>query len=265
MTTFIHLSDLHIKRISLKQDNRHAQKLIHFITERYHEQDITVLITGDITDGGHYKEYCNACDILRPLLEAGFRVLPVPGNHDYGPNGLLYNAQSQQGFQDYMLERLIKYPGALEPTIHMEDLYPMVTELDDTVLIGLDSVVGNLERAHLFDGRMGETQRSKLKEILKSYQDGGKSIVVYFHHHPFNRNRVMEMDDATEVLALLSAQVQLVCFGHDHKSEVYCDKSGISLMLASGKSTEKSEGKLQFREITIDQGVPKFELIKFAI
>ncbi|WP_028862642.1 metallophosphoesterase family protein [Psychromonas aquimarina] len=265
MTTFIHISDLHIHQSNEHRDNINAVKLVQDITKRYQGKDLTVLVTGDITDDGCEKQYQNACRILTPLVKAGFEVLPTPGNHDYGFKGNFYTEKAQRLFQQYMLDELINYQPAQQPGIKMEHLYPMVTERSNTVFIGVDSVVGN-ENAllHFASGEVGLEQRDNLQNILFEFKDSDKALVVYFHHHPFDRQFGMAMDDAKKVLRMLASKVDVVCFGHDHKSEAYNGHSDIDWMLASGKSSKPTaHGKLQFREITLEQDSSSAALISF--
>ncbi|WP_369434466.1 metallophosphoesterase [Psychromonas sp. MME1] len=186
MTTIIHISDLHIHGSNKHPDNINAKTLVSYIMKNYASQPITILITGDITDDGSEEQYENALNILKPLVEAKFTVLPTPGNHDYGYKGNIYTEKSQQLFQEYMLAKLINHKEAENPSIKMENIYPMITEIDDTIFIGVDSVVGNENQLlHFASGEVGEPQRIAIDKLLKKYQ-GNKSIVVYFHHHPFD-------------------------------------------------------------------------------
>ena len=126
-----------------------------------------VLITGDIVDDGKARQYNSAVKLLRPLVENGFKVLPTPGNHDYGPCGNIYTEESQAYFQKYMLSELIEYEPAGVPGTTMEDLFPMVTTVGEVVFIGLDSVVGKEDAAmHFASGEVGTEQRQKLIDIL---------------------------------------------------------------------------------------------------
>jgi len=267
MSTFIHISDLHLHQSNAHPDNVNAIKLVEYIIQRYQGTDVSILITGDITDDGCKKQYKNAYQILVPLVQAGFTLLPVPGNHDYGYKGNLYTETSQHYFQEHLLAKLINNPMAQQINIKMEQLYPMVTEQHDAIFIGLDSVVGNEnELLHFASGEIGAAQRASLHKILFHFKETNKAIVVYFHHHPFDRKWVMEMDDAKQLLSMLASRVDIVCFGHDHKSQPYNDRLGIDWMLASGKSTKPtSQGKLQFREITIGENESAVSLISFKI
>lgn len=265
MTTFIHISDLHIHQRNTHPDNINAIKLVDYIIQRYQGKPLVVLITGDITDDGCKKQYKNAYQILLPLVQAGFTLLPAPGNHDYGYKGNIYTEISQQYFQDHLLAKLLNNPSAQQKNIKMEQLFPMVTEHSDTIFIGLDSVVGNEnELLHFASGEIGALQRERLNNILCDFKGSDKAIVVYFHHHPFDRQWVMEMDDAKQLLSMLASRVDIVCFGHDHKSQPYNDRLGIDWMLASGKSTKPtSQDKLQFREISMTKNESAVSLISF--
>ena len=50
---------------------------------------------------------------------------------------------------------------------------------------------------------------------------------------------------------LIEHQVDIVLFGHKHRSEAWFNYEGIKVMLASGKVTEPKGDALQFREIEI--------------
>jgi 3',5'-cyclic AMP phosphodiesterase CpdA len=267
MIKFIHLSDLHIHGTD-RRDNRNCRKVIDFIINQYPDEKPIVLITGDITDDGAERQYKNAVDILKPLVSEGFKLLATPGNHDYGFAGNIYTEESQQLFQDYILGDLLNITCAKQPHIKMEDLYPMVDIEGDVLFIGLDSVVGNEDEfLHFASGEVGKPQRKKLAIILK--RNPGRKVVVYFHHHPFCRGFlkkfVMEMDDAQQVMRILSGLVDFVCFGHKHEAEAWMAENNIDWMLASGKTPERNDQyKFQYREVQIDENANKVSMITFT-
>jgi 3',5'-cyclic AMP phosphodiesterase CpdA len=268
MVRFIHISDLHIHGRK-KTENINCEKLVAFIIGKYSAQSQpkpVVLITGDIVDDGKKKQYRSAVKLLRPLVDEGFTVLPVPGNHDYGPCGNFYTEESQAYFQDYMLKELIGYDPARDPANTMEDLFPMVTPVGGVLFIGLDSVVGQEDAAmHFASGQVGKEQREQLISILMDPEIVmGKKIVVYFHHHPFFRNLGLEMEDARQVLRILANKAGFVCFGHKHEPRVWPAESNIDWILASGKSTALNPAhKFQFREVGIDGENNEVTMITF--
>lgn len=256
MIRFIHLSDLHIHSDNGKEDNVNCKKVVDHLIDKYQTKKPVILITGDIVDDGYVKQYKNAVDLLRPLVDQKFKVLAVPGNHDYGPLGNIYTEKSQALFQEPILCNLLDNKKAQRTGIGMEDLYPMKTIIKNTLFIGVDSVVGaENEFLHFASGEVGEPQREKLNQYIQDNKDPERNTVVYFHHHPFNRQFVMEMNDASEVLRLLAGKIQVLCFGHDHKSEAYNDKFNIEWMLASGKTTKpNSSNRLQYRKVSLEDG-----------
>lgn len=260
MVKFIQLSDLHIHGTD-KEENVNCKIIVEFIIKRYSGYSTgkkpVVLLTGDIVDDGKEDQYHNAVEILKPLVKNQFKVLACPGNHDYGPYGNFYTEKSQAYFQEYILNKLLKAPKAGQEGVKMEDFYPMVDTIDDVMFIGIDSVVGN-ENAflHFASGEVGDRQRKKLAGILQEnemLEDNKKRVVVYFHHHPFFRDVGLEMDDAKEVLRLLTNQVDFLCFGHKHKAETWAAEKDIDWILASGKTTiRNTQYKFQFMEIVIE-------------
>lgn len=269
MTRFIQISDLHIHG-KKKLENINCEKIVQFIIDKYdgpNRDKPVILLTGDIVDDGKAKQFRSAVKLLKPLIDKKFTVLPVPGNHDYGPCGNFYTEESQADFMKYMLAELINYAPAKKPGAKMEKLFPMVTTVGDVVFIGLDSVVGKEDAAmHFASGEVGEKQRDKLVAILTDPSIVlGKRIVVYFHHHPFYHATGLEMDDARQVLRILANKAHFVCFGHKHKSNVWSAENNIDWILASGKNTEHNDNhQFQFREVSIDLGSNAVSMITFS-
>lgn len=267
MATFIHLSDLHLRSNNDREENRNCKELVEFIINNYPNQKPIILLTGDIVDDGYAIQYQNAVNLLKPLVKEGFKLLAVPGNHDYGPMGNFYTEDAQMNFQRYILGDLLEHSKSKKYGFEMEDLFPMVEETEYSVFIGLDSVVGKEdELLHFASGEVGKTQRRRLANILNHYVQSKKHIVVYFHHHPFDRRFVMEMEDAKKVMRLLAGKVDFLCFGHDHKSATFNGKHNIEWILASGRSTKKEKHKrLQFREVTIKKNCHSVAMISFKV
>lgn len=83
MKRIIHLSDTHIGHKDLSTTM--GDMVTRIIYTKENAADYVVLITGDIvedaTRAGSYEE---ASAHLNRLTDAGFTILPVPGNHDLG-------------------------------------------------------------------------------------------------------------------------------------------------------------------------------------
>jgi 3',5'-cyclic AMP phosphodiesterase CpdA len=265
MMTFIHLSDLHIHGDMKKEDNVNCRAIVRRIIRSYPGRSKpAILLTGDIVDDGKEDQYINAVKLLRPLVKKGFRLLPCPGNHDYGKFGLFYNHKSRQYFQVYILGRLLGMAKARNTQqTRLWDLYPMVTVLGDTAFIGLDSVVGNRDELVTFaSGEVGESQRKQLNQALHKHRK--KQRVVYLHHHPFMREFTMELDDAKQVMQILSGQTTFLSFGHKHASQIWFDRDHVDCVLASGKTTERSKNcKFQFREVVLDGDTNHVSMVSF--
>lgn len=251
MQRFIHLSDLHIRWFKDAPENTALSFLVPQIVKRY-EAGVkpTVLITGDITDDGTEQQYKEAVRLLKPLQDNGFRLLVVPGNHDYGTAGNVYLEKSLERYEQIILRDFLRLDVPKDG-----EFYPYVVESDDVVFIGVDSVVANLHSTvHYAAGEVGEPQRKVLRSILDRYTEviQTKVIVTYFHHHPFDRRRVMQMDDAKEVMNIVSGRTDFLCFGHDHVAESHHDKDRIDWILAAGKTTQpNARGQYTFTEVTI--------------
>ena len=86
----LHISDLHIGREDKVGRWKQAEKIVRETIREWGGDDDKplVLITGDVVDDGAEVEFVEARRILRPLHRAGFQVAPLPGNHDYGWNGV---------------------------------------------------------------------------------------------------------------------------------------------------------------------------------
>ena len=271
---FIHISDLHIHYGENENDTISARLLVNEIISKYTSSNKPwVVITGDLVQDGRKRQYKKAVEILSELIENGFKLLIQPGNHDYGPRGFIAYTELAQGrFQKYILGRLLDDKRALQSGVEMEDLYPRLIEHDDdgVVFIELDSVEEVEDApAHFARGAIGSFQMRKMVTEIDKAMSSGKKVVVLVHHHPFYRGElaapVMEMEDSREFMTAIKGKVDVLCFGHKHKSDCwsfvsnqdrdgYSEKYQVPWILASGKSNDRTkDGKLFFREVEISR------------
>ena len=83
----LHLSDLHIGLNGSEKNSNALKRIVVKIIKCYENDQPKplIIITGDIADYGNGPSNCiaEAKSLLQPLTNAGFKVLPIPGNHDY--------------------------------------------------------------------------------------------------------------------------------------------------------------------------------------
>ncbi len=114
----IHLSDLHFHRND--KDNQKGLKTLKKVKTKY--PDHYLVITGDIVDDGHEKQYENALNAFKPFKD---RIFIAPGNHDFGAVGNFYSKGKAKRFDD-MLSTPLNQDGTF-----FEENKPVVNVVDD--------------------------------------------------------------------------------------------------------------------------------------
>ena len=249
---FIHISDLHYHMD--QNNNRKANKLLKFIQSDYPEHKL--IVTGDITDDGHEKQYEAAFKALAPF---NGRLFIAPGNHDYGAVGSFFEKERAERF-DSMLsvptEQGGRFFGTNAPVVNV-----LSEDGHEIMLIALDT---NLETDHPWDvacGEVGEAQLSALKAILCTETARTAVKILFFHHHPFEHNNpFMELMDAKNLMRMIYGQIDVLAFGHKHVFSEWQRWGGIPWVIAS----DNSPGKDWAHEIVIEKGVVEVKKLKMS-
>jgi predicted phosphodiesterase len=246
----IHLSDLHFHRSN--DDNKKTIKTLENVKKNY--PDHYVLVTGDITDDGHQKQYENAQAELKKFEN---RIFIAPGNHDFGAVGFVYSKERARRF-DEMLSMPLNQGGTFfsenKPVVNV------VKDGNDTIMfIALDT---NLETENVFDfacGEVGDTQLNALDNILSRPTIPEMKKVLFFHHHPFMHNDpFMELKDAKKLARVVFGRIDVIMFGHRHVMGKWENCWDVKYVLAS----DNSPGKAKAAEVTISEGAISMQYVE---
>lgn len=248
----LQLSDLHVGKS--KSESNNLKQIVKKISESYSETELTILLTGDLVDDGQKKQYKEAKKILKPLLDnPNFNVWPVPGNHDYGWNGVHAERKRFEYFKNalYGIEN-VGYP-------HVK------TDSSGNVFIGLNSMKAETDYSDrlLADGELGSRQIHNTSGVLNSIDELSaserkkKKVIVHLHHHPFlypDENWIEKgieyfghwLKDGKALMGVLAGRIDVLLFGHEHRHLNFANtklskRYRIPWILSCGKSTEKNE------------------------
>jgi len=251
-TKILHLSDLHVGKS--KSESKNLKRIVKKVIESFSKVKLTILITGDIVDDGQKKQYKETIKILEPLSNnENFNVWAVPGNHNYGWNGIHAQRQRFKYFKKafYGLEN-VSYPHVKIDSI-------------GNVFIGLNSMKAETGfwDGLLADGELGSRQIHAVSGILNSVDElppskrKKKKVVVHLHHHPFiypNDTWIEEgiekvghwLKDGGGLMGVLAGRIDILLFGHEHRHLNFvgtelCERFRIPLILSCGKSSKKSK------------------------
>jgi len=236
----IHLSDLHVGHEECGTRFRTLIDNITFLKQP--ASNYIILITGDIIENANHAEQSDeAVNAISILEESGYRVLVVPGNHDYG-TGVLGDEKFVGIFKKkYYKSRRISYPK--------------LDIIDEIAFIGLDSTAEELHRFDRFlsEGELGMVQLRRLKRILSKPEVACRRSVVYLHHHPFDYKPGMQLKDSDGLKAVIENRVDMLLFGHYHKDpasagKIYHGMWGIPRCYNAGSSTHKN-GNAGFQRV----------------
>lgn len=189
MSLIVHISDLHFSKSDFNKDKfQEAVNEINALNPDF------IILTGDLTDNGYYREFekvTNYIAMFQPPL------FIIPGNHDSRNLGY-------ESFEELIGERSWK-----------------ITVGDDLVVIGLDSSAPDLN-----SGNIGRPQQAWLDHELDQCVMESKFIIVALHHHiipvPRTGRERNILYDAGEILQTLTMhEVDLVISGHKHVPNVW--------------------------------------------
>ncbi len=251
---FIHLSDLHIG----KSNNIEKSAIIvdWILNNKDKHQSELVIISGDVVDDGKAWQFDQAKEQLERLRENGFTVLVCPGNHDYGPGGILESHLSQSSFFSLI-------SGVKD--------YPHLQVINGQAFILLDSMAKEIENIEMWgaQGNLGEEQLQKLDQMLEDLAENPavENVFVVLHHHPFDFLYYHGLRDQADLKGVISQRINQpprvngLLFGHKHIENRFNDPEenkeelfGIDLIYASGQTVERDqEGKMVIPVINVKE------------
>ncbi|MBG1230944.1 metallophosphoesterase [Aestuariivirga litoralis] len=140
----------------------------------------------------------------------------VPGNHDLYAK-VAYD-KSLKLFEPFMAGDM-----------RVPEAFPYVRLRRNVALIGLNSALPRPFQSA--EGRLGEKQRSSLRQLLIDLKAKGFCRVVMIHHPPGPglATKLRALQDAAELKTILCEQeVELVIHGHNHRRELHwLEEAGI--------------------------------------
>ena len=209
MTLIAHISDLHISTSEFNQS-----VFLESVDEINDLKPDMILLTGDITNQGYYKEYQKSKELLSLFKSP---LYAVPGNHD--ARNLGYKT-----FEEFIGERSWK-----------------LIKNDHFVVIGIDSSSPDVDH-----GNIGRPQQVWMEDQLRKSVNNNFTIVALHHHVipvPNTGRERNVLSDAGDILkSFVDFNVDLVIAGHRHVHNVW--KMNNTLFINAGSlSSNKLRGK----------------------
>lgn len=258
----IHLSDIHIGK---SNNHENFVSTVEWILEKKtaHNSN-TVVITGDIVDDGALWQYKEAKNQIDKLREGGMKVFCVPGNHDYGPGGIIENNECIGYFKKYISNNID---------------YPYCEMIGNHAFVLLDSMFEEMKETEFWgaQGKLGKNQLRDLDKLLDDLEDGSNEtkVIIALHHHPFYYNYFLKLRDDDLFKKVITreesgtSRANCIMFGHKHVEKRFNDRNdskeekyGIDVIFASGSTTERhSNGKMAIPVIDLsNKDVAKYDI-----
>lgn len=269
MLNVIHVSDLHLTE--RPSANSWAERLLQRVRERFFDvsgrtERSFLLVTGDITEQGDFRQYDEAFRLLSPF--AG-KLLMEPGNHDIAG---IWHLPSPAATRCDELER--QFTQEFAPRLgvcncKINEL--QVTRISDggtcrVMAIGVESASLKSHHAKMAQGEVGPKQLEALARALDDAKKEGRRTLVYLHHNPLAytpqenllqpdvMEELNELEDAPAFLTCVKGKADVVAYGH------HVEKGSTGQVVKLGgtwfvnlNDTEKN--KIVYR-ITFDSGAP---------
>lgn len=208
MLNILHISDIHFPSENMCITESELRKGIINLLESIEEDNVYLLISGDITTKGIPQGYKEATAFFKEIIKQSKgkikprNVLLCPGNHDIvsGSNFELFDSFSYalRGDSTFLYNARPSYT---------------TYELEDTLFLGINSVY------HL-DRNYGLVNINELAEGLKRMEiDSFTRKVAFTHHHLINQfhHDTSSIRNASRLITLLDYYgFETIFHGHQH-------------------------------------------------
>jgi 3',5'-cyclic AMP phosphodiesterase CpdA len=176
-----------------------------------------VLCTGDVTNLALRQEFEFARGMFDQLVAGPHNVTVIPGNHD------AYVAEGVGLFAEIFAPYHTTDPGFEWPVDPDPDnAWPIVRIRGELALVGVTT--SRATPWFTAYGRVGETQLSRLAQVLADPRLAGKTRVVAIHHPPAGRaaaNKIRGLRDYREFAQVIGeVGADLIVHGHEHRDMV---------------------------------------------
>lgn len=228
--SFAHLSDPHLTRLHdlnwrqlinkrllgylswrRKRCAEHRPEVLDALVRDLHEmQPEQIVITGDLTQVGLPDEFHQARQWLERLGESD-KITVIPGNHDAYVRTAWAATYAQ--WQPYMQsDSAYRTPGAAG-----DAMFPTLRIRKHVAVIGLSSAVSTAP--FMATGRLGEAQRARLVQLLRTAREQKLFRLVLLHHPPRVEDEKWRkrLTDGRALCDILQREgAELVLHGHGH-------------------------------------------------
>ena len=250
----VHLSDIHIGKSA---NHKSFAAIVNWlISKKNTHRSKVVVITGDIVDDGVLWQYKEAKKQVEKLRTNDFAVLCCPGNHDYGPAGIIEDNYCIGYFKKYI-------SGDID--------YPHCEIIDGHAFVLLDSMYEEMKETEMWgaQGKLGKDQLRNLDKLLDDLEDDSADtkVIIALHHHPFYYDYFLKLRDDELFKQVITieedgtSRANCLLFGHKHVEKRFNKppsnskekKYGIDVIFASGATTERdNKGKMVIPVINLD-------------
>ena len=197
--------------LSWRRRRRHHHRpevLDALLADVHSRQPNHVVITGDLTHIGLPDEFRQARAWLEKLGTPD-TVTVIPGNHDTYVSDEWARTFGQ-------ISEYLRSDAALNWST--ED-YPSIRIREPWAIIGLSSAIPTAP--FLATGRLGESQRLRLAQLLQELQTPELLRLVLIHHAPLpgvDKMRRRLVDGRETLSTLLAGRPHLILHGHGHRA-----------------------------------------------
>jgi 3',5'-cyclic AMP phosphodiesterase CpdA len=224
------LSDLHIG--ASHDTYRRTREAVARIIRHHAPSEATVAILGDVTESGQPDEYRLALDALGPLIARDYRLVVLPGNHDFGPSGISYSLDAHQAF-DAFREEVQGHGGWVHNVEGRRLVCVDSCHVPGPPRSGWARMAQLLSPARRFaNGEIGAAQL----DVLDAYLEDDMPTHILMHHHPLYVMPGLRLVDADAFWRVVRGRAAGIYFGHRHRPGIYDGHEGVPRVRSLGST-----------------------------
>lgn len=294
---FIHISDLHIVTDEItpgKQNKRYDCSWLQVskneqnsnfidcfcdaIKSKFPEHDYYLIVSGDIADRAHEKEYDCAISLFKNIKEIlkPKEILLVPGNHDIDRDSCKNAANLNTTPAHLLAEKYNTFSAFYKKFFnvdfnHLSSIVnKFVVDDEQLLFIGMNSNY-KLDYEDGYGAFNMPDLKESFEKITEKYPNYSK--IVVFHHNLRNKYvqdsghwGTFEQNDHVNIIQFLQKNsVVGALYGNEHTENNHIDDGLFISDAGRFATTEKNSSTFKVYELIQDSGKVDFDIYKFIL